>query len=740
MIAGPRGGQLFDHTVTKQTLWPMFQEFACMCMTAPLNGSKRGDAVVLLLMGFVKYSVLVVIPVILSFGISWADFVVTDGRFTNVYVYPDPSQETWEQHLQRLPANQKPKDSENFARSSIDAFTQALMSPEWPSYFGALYQYGGINPPLFFGSAVASQACVDAAMRDLHNGVLEQTTIRSLSNCHTAGMDPSPQVNLIFSPDIKIGEPVTSPLGAANGPDMCSQGVHAAYHNWGLNTPNFAVLPTAPGCAANFSNFTAAFSHEVIEMLSDPGQVGHGAWGGGELGDQCQGPDIPDITWKGFLNVQRYRSDNDNVCWPLSPPTGSTTVTWVLAEGSPVIRFTGDVHELTLNVPAARIVSDVPATQVQIWIQTGSDDLRGGNHSGDNANVTLNFAGGASLTSNINGGREWGNGQTHMAVLTLPPTPLRVRDIQSVTITTHFGGGVGGDNWNVERVALLVGFLGGSPSWQTQPPAIVREWLNASGGPLVRFTGDVHDHSEPVLPVDAGVPISALNLIIGTGNDDLRGGSHLNDDCDVTVELASGKTIVLTNVNQGHNWPNWSNHTVAIPLPPEGLHGGDVKSIKLHTGFGGGIDGDNWNVNQLRLEATLVDVKPPPPAPPPKAPSGCTVFGAGGTCGLVDFNCDAFSAADTIIVSSGRIGVSVTGKEPGTGHVTGSYLNEGKAAVTVCATKAGLTSCGDPIPDVTFGPPLCIAPPIHRDCAIPGQVLCQGVCQFSFSNPECRPH
>jgi hypothetical protein len=619
-------------------------------MTAPLNGSKRDTAAVRLLMRFAKYSVLVVIPVVLSFGISWADFVVTDGRFTNVYVYPDPSRETWEQHLQGLAANQKPSDPENFTRQTIDAFTRALMSPDWPSYFGTLHQYGGINPPLFFGSAVASQACVDAAMRDLHNGVLEQTTIRSLSNCHTAGMDPSPQVNLIFSPDIKIGEPVGTPLGAANGPDICSETSqnHAiAYHAWGLNTPNFAVLPTAPGCAPDFKTFTSTFSHEVIEMLSDPGQAGHGAWGGGELGDQCEGNDF---TWKGF-NVQRYRSDNDNICWPISPPAGSTTVTWVLAEGSPVIRFTGDVHETTLNVPAARTVSNAPATQVQIWIQTGGDDLRGGDHAADNANVTLNFVGGTSLTSNINGGREWGNGQTHVAVLTLPPTAPHVQDIQSVTIATHFGGGIAGDNWNVDRIALLVSFPTGSPSWQTQPTAIVHEWLNASGGPLVRFTGGIHDHTELVPLVDAGVSISALDVIIGTGNDDLRGGSHLNDDCDVTVELTSGKVISLTNVNQGHNWPNWSNHTIAIPLPPEGLRGGDIKSIKLHTGFGGGIDGDNWNVNQLRLEATLIPPPPPlPPPPPPQSPSACKISGSGGTCGLVDFSCDPFSAADTMVI------------------------------------------------------------------------------------------
>ena len=124
-------------------------------------------------------AVLALVPV----SQAHADAVVTDGRFTNVYVYPDPGSETWEQHLNNLKASQKPSDPANFTRQSIDAFTQTLMSPQWPSYFDALHQYGGINPPLFFGSYVASQECVNAALRDLNNGVLEQTTIRS---CRTA--------------------------------------------------------------------------------------------------------------------------------------------------------------------------------------------------------------------------------------------------------------------------------------------------------------------------------------------------------------------------------------------------------------------------------------------------------------------------------------------------------------------------------------------------------------------------
>jgi hypothetical protein len=117
----------------------------------------------------------------------------------------------------------------------------------------------------------------------------------------------------------------------------------------------------------------------------------------------------------------------------------------------------------------------------------------------------------------------------------------------------------------------------------------------------------MHDYSHSVVPQDVGKEISALNLVVSTGNDDLRGGSHAGDNCDVSVELASG-TIALLNVNGGHNWTNWTDHTVPIPLPAGGLKGGDVKGLKLHTGFGGGIGGDNWNVNRIQLQATLASI------------------------------------------------------------------------------------------------------------------------------------
>ena len=417
-------------------------------------------------------------------------------------------------------------------------------------------------------------------------------------------MDPSPQVNLIFSPDIRLAA-IPTPFGVGTGPEMCTSATNTdAYHAWGINTPNFAVLPTSPGCAPDFARFTRSMSHEDVETISDPAGAGMGTIGEHELADNCENRPDAFVLFNGF-SLSRYWSNFDNTCLPrLDPPAGSESATWVLGESSPLQRFTGSVHSLTLAVPAERVSTTARATQVLTVIQTGGDDLRGGKKSGDNANVTLTFKGGAKTTTNVNAGRSWENGQTHAVTLTLPNPPPSVDDITGVTISTDFGGGISGDNWNVNKVALVVSFPNGS-AVHSPPRVITHTWLDASSNPLVRFTGSVHDLSKPVPPQDVGTGVEKPRLVISTGNDDLRGGSKPSDNCDVTVALASGHEIVVNNANGGQHWENWTDHTVTIPLPASGLKGGDVKSVALHTAFGGGLGGDNWNVNRIQLQATL---------------------------------------------------------------------------------------------------------------------------------------
>ncbi|MDQ2840241.1 MAG: hypothetical protein M3Y72_04215, partial [Acidobacteriota bacterium] len=375
--------------------------------------------------------------------------VVTHGKITNVYVYPTPSWQTWEQHMESL----RPADADRFSRASIDQFTDQIMKLSAPSYFDALFQYSGIHPPDFFGSGVASQKCVDAALKDAYHSVLQWDTIRSLSNCHASGMDPSPQLNLIFSPDIKVAK-ITFPA-AAHGPDMCTDSP-AFWLAW------FTVLPTSTVCEQSFEGFTETMTHEIVEMLSDPGGFGLGTFPKytDEIADICKDRNDAITIFEGFT-VTRYLSQVDNTCQPRSNPTQRLT------------------------------------------------------------------------------------------------------------------------------------------------PQSVHTWLDASDIPLVRFSGQVHDFAISVKSQDVGLDLRSLDLVIGTGNDDLRGGSNYEDNCNVTLELHSGQTITLTNVNGGNSWPGWTTHTVSVPLSNFVLKGGDIKSIMLHTNFGGGLSGDNWNVNRVQLIASL---------------------------------------------------------------------------------------------------------------------------------------
>jgi hypothetical protein len=296
------------------------------------------------------------------------------------------------------------------------------------------------------------------------------------------------------------------------------------------------------------------------------------------------------------------------ICQPLiGPPDGSDSVMWILGEGSPLRRLTGERHTLHLAVPSMRVTTTAAATQVRIFVQTGGDDLRAGSEHGDNADVELITRSGDRIaTSDINHHRSFPNDSTRSAVLDLGSRHVKVSDITGINIHTGFAGGCCGDNWNIDKVALEVSFPAGSKTMSPPRPA-VHEWLDVSDAPLVRFTGEKHELSVPVtVPQgDLGKGVSALTLIISTGNDDLRGG---DDNCDVTInlnrQLHGSDKIRVHNANDGKTLPGWTMRSVSIPVG-KGLKGSDIRSVTLTTHFAGGTFGDNWNVERVQLEATL---------------------------------------------------------------------------------------------------------------------------------------
>lgn len=121
------------------------------------------------------------------------------------------------------------------------------------------------------------------------------------------------------------------------------------------------------------------------------------------------------------------------------------------------------------------VVNDGLVREVRLAILTGGDDLRGGN---DNVDATLHFRNLPARTwPNINGGRHWINNYQQTVSLSLSQA-VRPEDILGVTLTTNFGGGIAGDNWNVDKLELFAVVGSGTVSL-----------LKREGNPLVRFTG-----------------------------------------------------------------------------------------------------------------------------------------------------------------------------------------------------------------------------------------------------------
>jgi hypothetical protein len=65
--------------------------------------------------------------------------------------------------------------------------------------------------------------------------------------------------------------------------------------------------------------------------------------------------------------------------------------------------------------------------------------------------------------------------------------------------------------------------------------------------------------------------------------------------------LRDGRQIRFENVNERQRWMNGSWNEVARPLP-DSLRRGDIVGIRLETTFGGGIGGDNWNLDRLIVQ------------------------------------------------------------------------------------------------------------------------------------------
>jgi hypothetical protein len=91
--------------------------------------------------------------------------------------------------------------------------------------------------------------------------------------------------------------------------------------------------------------------------------------------------------------------------------------------------------------------------------------------------------------------------------------------------------------------------------------------------------------------------IHELILQLDTGNDDMRGGS---DNLNLTVQLTDGTTQFYPNVNRSARLlPNYTEYAQVVLT--RAVPAAKIKNLVLSTTFKGGIDGDNWDMQFLRV-------------------------------------------------------------------------------------------------------------------------------------------
>src|SRR5438270_4096118 len=145
--------------------------------------------------------------------------IVTNGEFTNLYLWPDPNKsatekETWNEHLVKVAETDPAATTE-----TLNKLTSTLVES---SYFDLLTQYG-VEPPAFKGEEVTFQECVNQALTNAseNGGVIQWEGESKFVGCeHSHSAVNAPQVNLFVSPDLKVAQ--FKPFQGVV-PDICTQ-------------------------------------------------------------------------------------------------------------------------------------------------------------------------------------------------------------------------------------------------------------------------------------------------------------------------------------------------------------------------------------------------------------------------------------------------------------------------------------------------------------------------------------
>ncbi len=237
------------------------------------------------------------------------------------------------------------------------------------------------------------------------------------------------------------------------------------------------------------------------------------------------------------------------------------------------------------------------SAQMKVYLTTGGDDLRGG---GNTAHITVNYADGTTSPEYLLGGG-FANNSLNAKTIELKKAVTELSQVRSVMLR-HNGSPRAGqpfdsyDNWDLSR--LRVTFMIGDKEY---------DFVNQTGSPLVRFTGQLRNKIFTAVPTTGGGgggQNSTVKVFLTTGSDDLRGGNTAF----MTISYTDGTTS--PEYRLGGGFAQNSANTKSIVLNKVVGNVEDIRSISLrHDGApraGQPFDTyENWDLQVLRVALVM---------------------------------------------------------------------------------------------------------------------------------------
>jgi hypothetical protein len=537
--------------------------------------------------------------------------VVTTGRFTNIFFFRNPSQQTWEQNLAAAHAKDASVDLSE-TRAAINNFVRTLTQS---TYFNRLSQYnagiagtsGPINPPIFLGEQETSQSCVDTALSTVHPNpsgltVVGFDALRGLVACQNSqGKNPSDQVNIVLSPEFDASQ-IFQSVGD------CTVNKASAYHASFPGIPNFTVIMTAHNCNKNLSFVAESISHEMVETISDPAGFGY-------IHETQPARFAPDPT-KGFSDdwsAEFNKGELADICEKagLKNPQNDPNIWAINLFGLPVARYWSNMDNECEPQPGLMLAPQAPVptqlvNRIQFDILTGGDDLRG-----DSTATATVAVGGKPLTFELKAQSDhsWDLNTEHVKTFALPGNvSLNSLGEVNVALQSHNSGTETDDNWNVQTVGVTPMLV--VPDTDPSLPFVVRYttcFARVSGNPFVRLTGStpsatISNFAGCATKPPATTQVNQLSLVVQTGGDDLRADSTAT----LTVMVQGQPRQFDLKTGREGGWVPNSTHDKTFQLgglDPESAIGPMTIAMQSHPNFP--ETGDNWNIQGIT--ATISD-------------------------------------------------------------------------------------------------------------------------------------